>query len=135
MSNEIEKIKKKLEEHEQRLTILESVYKGKSQKKINKKLSIKEFIISLKPKDDVQITLAIGYFLEKYKKYSTFNARDIERGFKDAKEKIPSNPSDKIQKNISKGHIMDAKEKKDNKKAYLLTNSGERFVENNLKIK
>jgi hypothetical protein len=96
-----------------------------------KEISIKEFILSKKPKDDVQKTLAIGYFLEQHQHYTSFNVKDIESGFRASKEKVPLNIPDKIQMNLKKGQMMEAKEKKDNIKAYVLTNSGDRYVENN----
>ena len=45
---------------------------------------------------------------------------------------MPANINDAVNKNIEKGYIMDAK-KKDSKKAWTLTATGERFVENDLK--
>lgn len=133
ISNEdIAEIKKKLEEHEKRISKLEA-YSPVKPKIVKKKISIKEFILQKRPKDDIQKALAIGYYLEKYKGFSNFNAKDLEKGFRDAREKIPPNVPDKIQGNIRKGHMMEAGEKKSELKAYNLTNSGEKFVENNFK--
>ena len=129
---EIIEIKKKLEEHEKRISKLESLSQTKPET-IEKKLSVKEFILSKKPKNDVQRTLAIGYYLEKYESFSSFNVRDLEEGFRAAKEKVPSNAGDKVQLNIKKGHMMEAKEKKDNLKALVLTNSGEKYVKNDFR--
>lgn len=131
---EIKKIKEKLEEHENRIFKLESLFQAKSEI-AKKKLSFKEFILSKKPKDDVQKTLAMGYYLEKHEGFSLFNVRDLEKRFKAAKELVPKNTNDKINLNIKKGHIMEAREKKDNLKAWVLTDSGEKYVENNFKKK
>ena len=128
---EIIEIKKKLEEHEKRISKLESLSQTKPET-IEKKHSVKEFILSKKPKNDVQRTLTIGYYLEKYENFSSFNVSDLEEGFRTAKEKVP-NIGDKVQKNIKKGHIMDVKEKKDNLKAWVLTSSGEMHVEKDFK--
>lgn len=100
---------------------------------LKKELSIKEFILSKTPKDDIQKTLVIGYYLEKYNDFSSFNSKDLEDGFRVAKEKVPDNVNYKAIKNIEKGYMMEAKEKKDNLKAWNLTNSGEHFIENNLR--
>ena len=97
---------------------------------MEKKLSIKEFILQKKPKSDIQKTLAIGYYLEKFRNFSSFNANDLKKGFREAREKIPPNIPDKIQKNIAKGHMMEADAEKDGLKAYMLTESGEKLVEN-----
>ncbi len=133
MDIELNELKGKLENHEKRIQKLESLLE-KNVPKIEKKDSIKEFIISKNPKDYVQKTLVIGYYLEKYLNMDYFNSNDILKGFKDAKEKAPSKKKiyDKISPNIKKGYLMEAGELKGNKKAWMLTNSGERYVENNL---
>jgi len=128
LNEEIIEIKKRLEEHERRISKLEGLPQGKSA--VAKKSSVKEFILSKKVKDEVQKTLAIGYYLENYEGLTSFNVKDLEGGFRKAKEQIPGNINDKVNLNIAKGHMMDAKEKKDKLKAWVLTNSGEKFVQN-----
>jgi len=122
-------IKKKLEEHEKRIIKLENLFQSKPEP-VKKELSIKEFILLKRPNNDVQMTLAIGYYFEKYQGFPSFNVKDLESGFRTAKEKVPLNIPDKVQLNMKKGHMDEAKEKKDSIKAYYLTNSGEQFVEN-----
>jgi len=129
-NKEIEKIKKTLGEHETRIAKLEDLLVSRPPT-IEKKLSIKEFILSKKPKNDIQKTLAIGYYLEKYEGLSSFNVKDLEKGFHDAKESAPENINYKVIVNIQKGYVMESKEKKDNLKAWNLTNSGEKFLESN----
>jgi predicted Ser/Thr protein kinase len=128
---EIKKIKTKLVELEARLTKLESIKETYPQK--IRKLSINEFIRSKNPKNDVEKTLTIGYYLEQYESMENFNSNDMKKYFIKAKERIPPNISDKIQKSIKKGHIMDSEETKNNLKTYILTNTGIKFVENNFK--
>lgn len=132
MLNEIEEIKRKLEDHEKRVFELEKLVK-KEPEKLMKNMSIKEFMLIKKPKDDVQKTLLIGYYLEKFKNYASFNITDIEKGYRAGKEPVPTNINDKINKNIKKGHIMDHNEKKEGKTAWVVTGRGERFVDNNFK--
>ena len=100
-----------------------------------KKLSIKEFIISKSPSNDVEKTLAIAYFLERYTGAASFNTDDLSQYFQLAKEATPLNINDKVNLNIKKGHLAEASEKKDKKKAWIVTNSGERFVESDFKDK
>ncbi len=128
-SEEIVEIKKKLEEHEKRISKLESSSQAEPEA-VKKKISIKEFMISKKPNNDVQKTLTVGYYLEKCENFSSFNTKDLKKNFRAAKEKVPKNTADKVQLNIKKGHMMEAEEKKDNPKAWVLTNSGEKYVEN-----
>lgn len=125
-----EEIRKKLAGLEERIVKLEGLSKS-SPEAISKGISIKEFMLQKTPKDDVQKTLVIGYYLEKYKNYSSFNAKDLEQGFRDAKETLPPNINDKVNLNIKHGYMMKSKEKKDKKTAWTLTNSGEKIVENN----
>lgn len=129
-NKDIEKIKKTLEEHEARISKIENLLTSKPPT-LEKKLSIKEFILSKNPKNDIQKTLAIGYYFEKYEGMSAFNVKDLENGFHDAKETAPENINYKVIKNIKKGYMMESKEKKDNLKAWNLTNSGEKLVESN----
>ena len=99
----------------------------------SKRTSLKEFLLSKKPSNDVQKTLAIGYYLEKFDSLESFNGDEIESAFLIAKEKAPDNINDKVNMNIRKGHIMELKEKKNNKKSWCLTSTGEILVENNFK--
>jgi len=128
-----EKIKKIFEDHEKRIRVLEDLFGDKEVQKSRKKMSIKEFILSKKPESDIQKTLVIGYYLENYEDLPSLNSTDLEDGFRSAKEKVPNNINLCVIRNISKGYMMEAKEKKDNLKSWNLTNSGERFVENGFK--
>ena len=127
----IKDIMRKLEDHENRISALEGIPAKRTQVE-GKKLSIKEFLLAKKPTDDVQRTLVIGYYLEHFELMDRFNARDVADGFRAAKESLPTNINDKVNSNIGKGYMMEAKEKKDKFKAWVLTNSGEKFVEEEL---
>jgi len=127
-----ENVRRILENHEERIAKLERLFQVKPEI-VKKKISLKEFLLSKNPKDDVQKTLAIGYYLEKYDGLTSFNTKDLKEGFRVAKEKIPKNINYKVIRIIQQGYMMEAKEKKDNLKAWNLTNSGERFVENGFK--
>jgi hypothetical protein len=127
---DLKEILKQLQDHESRIKALEGKpslghLKGK------KPPSIKEFILLKNPHDEVQLTLAIAFFKEASEHLDSFNVRDLEDGFRKAKEQVPLNINDKVNMNIKNGHLMEASEKKDSLKAWTLTNSGERFVENN----
>ena len=127
----IKDLMKRLDDHERRISVLESAPAKKIQAE-GKKLSVKEFLLTKKPNDDVQRTIVIGYYLEHFESMGSFNIRDLADGFRSAKEPLPSNINDKVNSNIGKGYMMEAKEKKDKLKAWVLTNSGEKFVEEGL---
>jgi hypothetical protein len=96
------------------------------------KQTVRGFVLEKGPSDDVQRCVVIGYFLEKRDELKSFNAKDIEKGFVDSREKVPGNVADKILKNVWKGHMMQVPEEKDGLKAYVLTNAGIKFVESGL---
>ncbi len=128
-----EEVKKILDDHEQRIKELEKIFSGGEKQRTKKAMSIKEFMLAKKPENDVQKTLVIGYYLEKYGNFGSFNAKDLEDGFRAAKERVPKNINDKVNMNIKNGHMMESEEVKDNRKAWVLTSSGEKFVENGFK--
>ena len=129
MSDEFSEIKKKLEEHEERIAELEKLFQTKP-KDIQKKISIRKLMLSKNPKNESQRALAVGHYLEKYEEFASFNAKDLENGFRRAKESVPRNINYEVIRNIQKGYMMEAEEKKEKKKAWCLTNSGVKYVEN-----
>jgi hypothetical protein len=136
MKEDIEKLKEILCEHEQRISKLETLISKPITKIVTtdakKGMSLKEFILLKNPNDDNTKTLCIGYYLEKYAEYTSFSTEDLKKAFGSAKEPHPGNINDRINKNIAKGFMMEAEEKKNNRKAWMLTSSGEKFVENEL---
>ena len=131
---DFERIIQQLKDHEKRIVKLEnSTLKGTKSESLDKRMSIQEFLLSKKPKNDVEKTLAIGYFLEKYENLEFFNKNDLEKSFKKAKVPPPQNINDKVNANIKKGYIMEVDEKKENLKCWCLSQSGTMYCENNFK--
>jgi hypothetical protein len=97
-----------------------------------RRLSAKEFILTKSPKSETQKVVTLAYFLEHEEGMTSFNVADLEKAFRAAREKLPKNMNDAVNKNITRGFVMAASEKKDSKKAWQLTSTGERFVENDL---
>lgn len=98
-----------------------------------KRLSIREFLLEHPPATDVHRTLAVGHFLETHDGMTSFTRADLEKGYRDAKHGLPSNMSMNIKHCIKAGNMMEIKEKKDNKPAYVVTATGEHFVANGYK--
>ena len=120
---------KRFEELEARVRRLEEGFSKDDRVSTSlKKISVKEFVLQKRPKDDVQKTLVVGYYLEKVTGLNSFNVRDLESAFRSAKEPVPENINYKIIRNIEKGYIMEDKEKRDKLKAWTITNTGERFI-------
>jgi hypothetical protein len=121
-------------ELEQRVAKLEKQMGGAPSPRVagNKKQSAKEFLMSKVVKSETQKVLALGYFLERMEAKPSFNVPDLETAFRAAKERLPKNMNDAVNKNIARGFLMEAEEKKDSKKAWYLTSTGERHVENEM---
>jgi hypothetical protein len=94
-----------------------------------KKMSAGEFIRQLGFKKHTDIVLAFGYFLEKMSGLTSFTAADINACYYEAKLET-SNTSQMIIQNMHTGRIMLAKKATDKgRAAYVLTRTGEEFVE------
>lgn len=130
---DMEKIIEQLENHERRISEMEKIVLQKPAQVV-KTLSINEFLSQKGPKGDTKKTLAMGYFLEIHEKISPFNVKDLKNIFIRAREKVPSNLNDQVNKNIRKKHMMEITDKKDKSKAFVLTSSGITFVENNFQV-
>lgn len=98
-----------------------------------KKQSSKEFLMTKNAKAETQKVLALGYYLEYVQGMGSFNTSDLVDVFHSAKEKLPKNINDAVNKNIVRGFLMDAADKKDTKKAWVITSTGEKYVEDELK--
>ena len=131
-------IEQKVEELERRVAKLETesspIHSNSLPNPKKKKMSPQEFLAPKDAQTEVKKVLVFGYYLEHIEGYESFNAADLVSIFRSAKEKPPKNINDVINKNINPGKfIMDAASKKDDKKAWVLTSTGEKHVEEELK--
>ena len=94
-----------------------------------KKLSVGELFAEKIPRTDAEKVLTVGYFLEVVEGLDMFNVDDLDRCFDRMKIGVPVNVNDSVNKNIRKGKIEPASQKKKGKKAWLLTGTGESAVE------
>jgi hypothetical protein len=97
-----------------------------------RKLSAKEFLMTKPAKSELQKVVALAHYLEHHEGLESFNVADLETVFRSAREKPPKNMNDAVNKNVSRGFLMEAREKKSSKKAWQLTSTGERFVDNDM---
>jgi hypothetical protein len=97
-----------------------------------KALSIREFVQQLSLKKHTDITLAFGYYLEKFVGVAEFSPADINNCYYEAKLES-SNTSQMIIQNIKLGRMMPSKKKGEKgKNRYTLTATGEAFIEGKL---
>lgn len=128
-------IEQRLLELETRVAKIEeggSLPRTESEMMMKKKISAKEFLMERELKSEVQKTLALGFYLEHVEGLPSFNIDDLVSVFQAAKETRPKNINDVVNKNIGRGLLMEAAEKKDSKKAWILTSTGEKYVEKEL---
>lgn len=126
-----EEMERILRDHESRLSALERRFDSGALPVavVGKKQSAKEFLLTKSLSSETQKVLALAYFAEREDGLTSFNVSDLEAIFRAAREKLPKNMNDAVNKNVARGFIMEAAEKKDSKKAWQLTSTGERFVE------
>ncbi len=127
-----EELARRVEELERRVEALEGAPRPPAATGA-KKQSLREFLKSKDPKNSVDASLFIAYYMEKDGSLTPFTVEDLGAGFDDAREPRPGNMSDMVYKLARRGLVAEAPEKKGGSKAYVVTNSGERFVENGLK--
>ncbi|RJR29245.1 hypothetical protein C4564_02810 [Candidatus Microgenomates bacterium] len=114
---------------EQRVSSLENLFKGSVPSvSATKQISAKEYLLEKGPKSAVEKTLFLGAYLEKYKGRESFTVDDLRGEFRAAREPSPANINDMINKNIKKGFFMEGGTK-DEKKTWLLTATGEKFLD------
>lgn len=92
-----------------------------------KKTSAAEFLKSSNAKNQVDRALALGYYLEKMDRVTSFTSTDLAQLGKDTKQPF-ANTSDIVAKLTGRGLMMSAGDK-DGQRAYALTASGETYVE------
>jgi hypothetical protein len=128
VSKEIERLKELIADLDKRVSKLESPSEL-NQHTETKKLSIREFMLQKGVSTATDKVVVLGSYLERFSSLQSFNVADLEAAFREAREPVPKNVNETVNKNIRKGYIMEAGEK-DSKKAWSLTNSGEGFVDN-----
>lgn len=87
-----------------------------------KGMSVKEFLLSKKPKSHIEKTLCFGFFEEVHNNKKYWTSKDIAENFREAREPLPKNISDQISKCRIKGWVME------HGRGYRLTNTGEANV-------
>lgn len=97
-----------------------------------KAVSIREFVQQLDLTKHTDITLAFGYYLERFADTPEFTPADINNCYYEAKMES-SNTSQMIIQNIRRGYMMLAKKADEGRKRYTVTQSGEKFIVGKLK--
>lgn len=99
-----------------------------------KPLSPSEFIKKVSPKNQSEKALVLAHYLEKVKNMESFTTADLTEIGQDAKQTKFTNISDTVAKLVQQGQLMGAGQR-ENKRVFVLTTTGEEYVENLLKPK
>ena len=95
------------------------------------RMQVSEFLAQLDLRSQLDQAVAIAYhFLHRGQESST-RAEFLE-AFAKARMARPKNLSDVIAKCIRRGHLVDAPQEKDGQKAWSITPTGERYIEERL---
>jgi len=96
--------------------------------RVEKALSVGEYVRQLGVKRHADLVVAFGYYLEHQGGIKEFTPADINNCYYEAKLE-GSNTSQMLIHNIRRGYMMEAKRaKKGGKKVYTLTRSGEDYI-------
>jgi hypothetical protein len=81
------------------------------------------------PKKHTDIMAVFAYWLLKVEKMDSFNVNDVLACYDTTKKTKPKNPNQTINNNIGRKVFAEAKEKKDELKAWFITDTGQEHVE------
>lgn len=95
-------------------------------------MPISEFLAQRRIKTETDKVVAIIYHQFQNEQVSSTSSEILE-AYNVARIKRPSNLSDVIARCIRKGHIIETSEKKNGQKTWQITQSGERYVEEDLR--
>ena len=93
-----------------------------------KQESFMEFFIKYKSTKETDKTLVIMYFLESRRNMSNITTKEISQGFREVREKQPTNISDKTQMLHKRGLIMPG-DMVDRVKSWVITETGLQYLE------
>lgn len=81
------------------------------------------------PEKHTEVVVAYAYWLFHVEKMESFNVKDIVSCYDRTRKTKPSNPNQMVNQNVARHLFAEAKEKKDGFKAWVITRTGEEYVE------
>lgn len=124
-----DEITKKVSDLEKRVEKLEQMFspaapKNQTTPPRRSQTSVVEFLREKKPTSAVEKALTFAVYHENQSGKDVFSADDILSLWRQAKETLPTNVNDLINKNIKKGLIAEEKAEKGQRKCWYVTSSG-----------
>jgi hypothetical protein len=81
------------------------------------------------PQKHTDVVAVFAYWLFKVEKMESLNVKDIVECYNKTRKEKPSNPNQIINTNVASHLFAEATEKKDGYKAWVITRTGEEYVE------
>lgn len=91
--------------------------------------TVSEFLAAAAPRNHVETAVLVAYFMWRSGDGAGMTIEELVGSYAQARLKRPKNPSDVLAQAIRKGYLLEAPQKKDGKKAWLITQTGEAYVE------
>jgi len=95
--------------------------------------SLVEFLKEKNPTSHNDGVIVFAYYLHKFKGLESYNVDDMHKCYSESRTPKPRNMNVTIDNNVKRGFLASAEKKKDGKKAWTITKTGEEYVESGLK--
>lgn len=122
-------LEERIDALEARVALLEGSSNATTTPGPAKKTSLRELINNLKPKSSTDTALIIAHHYEIGLQQGYFTNDNLKAGFAEAKMIAPKNIPDVVFQNAKKGRIMPTDSTDAKAKAWVLTNTGEDYVQ------
>jgi len=127
MPDELERLRNKIKDHEERISQLEDELSSHST--IKSTNSMREFVEKINPSNHEERALAIGYYLEHHDGQENFSMKDIEEGYRKCKRTPYSNMSMLSKQLREKREWIMEDDVDDEVKKFVITAGGEKYIE------
>lgn len=128
----ITELRQKIIAIDERLKNIEGLFQTKPITVPVKKESLREFLDKLNPKTDIDKVLLIGYYKEVIQELGSFSRLEVAKGYQEAREKLPTNITDLLSKNVAKAFIMPIDKGEGKVQMFALTNTGIKHIKERL---
>lgn len=133
IDDRIERVEQRVEYMDQRLKAIEQRLLTNEQTKgtfLEKRLSLNEFVLANKPKDDIERVLLVFYYREAMENHSSSGTKEIRETLVEAKQPLPANLSMCISRLVRRGWIQKIKNANGKTDSFELTGTATRQIQN-----
>lgn len=91
--------------------------------------TVSEFLALAEPANHPETAVCVAYYMWRSGDPGGMTVEELLAAYAQRRAKKPRNPSDALAKAARKGHLIEASERKNGKKAWVITQAGEVYVE------